>query len=246
MNSSRLIAAALLASATFSTSSLASETVSAEFTGPGGGQVGLAGSRNQAGQSFTPLVAGELSSLSLSLRINGAGVPNLIVSIFETNSVGLPTGPVLAQSTLTTALPGQYAWFDFDFSGSGLELQAGELYAWTLQSSGEGGYRAETAVGNPYQDGEGLIYFTDGPWEPMADNFIFGQRDVLFVARVGDEAEECAADVNDDQALDIDDFSAFVTAFFADDLAADQDGNDVLDIDDFSSFVSNFFAGCDF
>ncbi|MEN0020822.1 MAG: GC-type dockerin domain-anchored protein, partial [Planctomycetota bacterium] len=55
----------------------------------------------------------------------------------------------------------------------------------------------------------------------------------------------CVADVNGDNVLDIDDFSAFVTAFFANDMRADQDSNRVLDIDDFSAFVSNFFSGCD-
>ncbi|MEN0019867.1 MAG: PQQ-dependent sugar dehydrogenase [Planctomycetota bacterium] len=54
-------------------------------------------------------------------------------------------------------------------------------------------------------------------------------------------ASESSPDVNRDGLLDVDDFSAFVMAFFADDFAADQDDSGVLDIDDFSAFVSRFF-----
>ncbi|MEN0020891.1 MAG: GC-type dockerin domain-anchored protein [Planctomycetota bacterium] len=54
----------------------------------------------------------------------------------------------------------------------------------------------------------------------------------------------CLADVDRSGTLDIDDFSAFVSSFFADADVADQDANGVLDIDDFSTFVANFFAGC--
>ncbi|MEN0019960.1 MAG: GC-type dockerin domain-anchored protein [Planctomycetota bacterium] len=57
-------------------------------------------------------------------------------------------------------------------------------------------------------------------------------------------ADECLPDIDESGSLDIDDFSAFVTAFFAGDAKADQNEDGVLDIDDFSRFVTNFFAGC--
>ncbi|MEN0019869.1 MAG: hypothetical protein AAF747_03185 [Planctomycetota bacterium] len=51
----------------------------------------------------------------------------------------------------------------------------------------------------------------------------------------------CPADQDLNGLLDIDDFSAFVTNFFAGSRRADVDDNDALDIDDFSGFVSTFF-----
>ncbi|MEN0020048.1 MAG: GC-type dockerin domain-anchored protein [Planctomycetota bacterium] len=54
-------------------------------------------------------------------------------------------------------------------------------------------------------------------------------------------ARPIAPDVNHDGVLSIDDFSAFVAAFFADDFAADANFDGVLNIDDFSAFVTAFF-----
>ncbi|MEN0019264.1 MAG: PA14 domain-containing protein [Planctomycetota bacterium] len=61
-----------------------------------------------------------------------------------------------------------------------------------------------------------------------------------------DDCDDCvnAADVNRDGLLDIDDFTGFVTGFFAGELATDVNGDGLLDIDDFSEFVSRFFEGC--
>ncbi|MEN0020049.1 MAG: GC-type dockerin domain-anchored protein [Planctomycetota bacterium] len=49
-------------------------------------------------------------------------------------------------------------------------------------------------------------------------------------------------DVNHDGVLDIDDFSAFVQAFFNVEAKADANFDGVLNIDDFSAFVQAFFA----
>ncbi|MEN0021495.1 MAG: S8 family serine peptidase, partial [Planctomycetota bacterium] len=57
----------------------------------------------------------------------------------------------------------------------------------------------------------------------------------------GTDGRLCPADMNHDGMLDIDDFSAFVTSFFATDPWADTDRNGSLDIDDFSTFVQSFF-----
>ncbi|MEN0019868.1 MAG: trypsin-like peptidase domain-containing protein [Planctomycetota bacterium] len=57
---------------------------------------------------------------------------------------------------------------------------------------------------------------------------------------------DCPPDQNGDDSLDIDDFSAFVTNFFATSDAADVNGDGSLDIDDFSDFVSFFFAPAQF
>ncbi|MEN0020098.1 MAG: S8 family serine peptidase [Planctomycetota bacterium] len=74
--------------------------------------------------------------------------------------------------------------------------------------------------------------------EAAVDNFVVTEL-------VCNETEPtCAPDVNADGVLNIDDFSAFVTAFFDADMAADINGDDVLDIDDFSAFVTEFFNGC--
>ncbi|MEN0019793.1 MAG: choice-of-anchor tandem repeat NxxGxxAF-containing protein [Planctomycetota bacterium] len=70
-----------------------------------------------------------------------------------------------------------------------------------------------------------------------------GGASALLVADI--RANPCPADVNADEVLDIDDFSAFVTSFFAGSSSADQNADGELDIDDFSAFVTNFFAGCD-
>ncbi|MEN0020892.1 MAG: EF-hand domain-containing protein, partial [Planctomycetota bacterium] len=69
--------------------------------------------------------------------------------------------------------------------------------------------------------------------------------DLVYLGDFGvDLLVTCVADVDRSGTLDIDDFSGFVSSFFADEDVADQDANGVLDIDDFSSFVMNFFAGC--
>lgn len=94
-----------------------------------------------------------------------------------------------------------------------------------------------------------------GVWSAEGDFVIVGADAAVIrlIDASGDEAGSpseyaieliCQPDVNGDGALDIDDFSDFVSAFFAGSTRADQNVDGLLDIDDFSAFVSGFFAGC--
>jgi hypothetical protein len=195
-------------------SSALADEVTAEFLGPGGGQVGLAGTFNQVGQSFTALVGGEVTTVDLSLKDNGTGLSNLHLSIFETDLSGLPTGSALGQADLAVTLPEEYEWFTFDFSSAGIALDAGTLYALLLNSDpGDAGYRAETTLTgvDGYQDGRGLIYFTGGPWEHMGDNFIFGERDVLFSVSV--ESGAPSPDLDGNGTVDVNDLLILLGAW---------------------------------
>ncbi|MEN0021095.1 MAG: EF-hand domain-containing protein, partial [Planctomycetota bacterium] len=61
------------------------------------------------------------------------------------------------------------------------------------------------------------------------------------VIPIGSTGTPCPPDQNEDNVLDIDDFSAFVQNFFAGDTLADVNDDGSLDIDDFSDFVAFFF-----
>ncbi|MEN0021146.1 MAG: GC-type dockerin domain-anchored protein [Planctomycetota bacterium] len=93
------------------------------------------------------------------------------------------------------------------------------------------------SISSMSRDAAGLPRSVDDPAAPNASNASF-----IDIGAV--ERQPCAPDINRDGVLDIDDFSAFVNAFFASDLVADVNRDNSLDIDDFSSFVSSFFAGC--
>ncbi|MEN0021332.1 MAG: GC-type dockerin domain-anchored protein, partial [Planctomycetota bacterium] len=57
---------------------------------------------------------------------------------------------------------------------------------------------------------------------------------------------DCPPDQNEDNVLDIDDFSVFVQNFFAGNTLADVNDDGSLDIDDFSDFVAFFFNSSQF
>jgi hypothetical protein len=59
-----------------------------------------------------------------------------------------------------------------------------------------------------------------------------------------DSLSYCRADINDDLALNVLDFVAFINAYAGGDLRADVDGNGVLNILDFTAFINQFVAGC--
>ncbi|MGP1273681.1 MAG: choice-of-anchor B family protein [Phycisphaerales bacterium] len=65
-------------------------------------------------------------------------------------------------------------------------------------------------------------------------------RLVSFVCEVAD----CPADVNGNGIADPGDFTAWVTAYNANDPAADQNGDGAVDPSDFTAWVSNYNAGC--
>ncbi|MEL6796404.1 MAG: GC-type dockerin domain-anchored protein [Planctomycetota bacterium] len=82
-----------------------------------------------------------------------------------------------------------------------------------------------------------------GPIEPMANNFIYGDRDVLFVVRVSD-GPDCLADVNGDGSLTPGDFNAWVLAFNNQSSGCDQNGDGACTPGDFNAWVLNFNNGC--
>ena len=56
--------------------------------------------------------------------------------------------------------------------------------------------------------------------------------------------DSCAADLNGDGVLDLDDVSTFIAGFTGGDPIADLDGNGVFDLSDISAFVAAFLDGC--
>lgn len=160
--------------------------VTAEFLGPTNGQIGLGGPNNNAGQTFTPTIGGAFDSLDLFLRLNGATPVTLTVSLWNVGGDGLPTGTPIAEAAIATSLTETFEWYTFDFSASGVVFDAGVQYAFTTRSeSGDGGYLLATSTGNNYTDGRGIVSFGEtAPYQFMGSNFIVGERDALFVARV--------------------------------------------------------------
>ncbi|MEN0019545.1 MAG: GC-type dockerin domain-anchored protein [Planctomycetota bacterium] len=68
--------------------------------------------------------------------------------------------------------------------------------------------------------------------------------DVAAMVFADGQLPSCPPDQDLSGVLDIDDFSAFVSNFFAGDPIADVNADGNLDIDDFSDFVAGFFQGC--
>ncbi|TVQ31417.1 MAG: PEP-CTERM sorting domain-containing protein [Phycisphaeraceae bacterium] len=160
--------------------------VTAEFLGPRNGQFGAAGPNNQGGQTFTTLVGGELLTIDLFLRRNADQPVTMTLELWDLNASGLPTGTPLAEAVLETTLTEDWTWRTFDFSASGFVLDEQTSYAFTTRSeSGDGGYLLGTATGNNYNGGRGIVKLgATASWGFMGNNFIFGERDVLFTANV--------------------------------------------------------------
>ncbi|MEO1718086.1 MAG: GC-type dockerin domain-anchored protein [Planctomycetota bacterium] len=219
-------------------------TTTAEYLGPGNGLAGSAGERNRFGQSFLATESGDIVSIDLRMRRNGADPATVIVTVFDADTIGVPTGEALGAAQLPVTLTPDFEWYTIDFSGAGVSLEAGLSYAMIVSSiSGDGGYLLETARPGGYADGTGLVSLAGGPIEPMANNFIYGDRDVLFVVRVSD-GPDCLADVNGDGSLTPGDFNAWVLAFNNQGSTCDQNGDGACTPGDFNAWVLNFNNGC--
>jgi hypothetical protein len=87
-----------------------------------------------------------------------------------------------------------------------------------------------------------------GPYDPYTGDFTLvdiAGLDVQTLLRVTPSVQPaCPADFNGDGNLDILDFIAFQTAFFAQDPGADCNDDVALDILDFVCFQGEFVAGC--
>ncbi|MEM8756675.1 MAG: GC-type dockerin domain-anchored protein [Planctomycetota bacterium] len=232
-----------LSCAAWTSPAAASDIVTAEFLGPGNGLAGSAGVRNRFGQSFTATVDGIVSSIDLSIRRNGADPATVTVTLFETDGSGLPAGSPLGSAALPVTLTPDFEWYTVDFTGTDVSLVSGMLYAFMVNSvSGDGGYLLETARPGPYADGEGLVSIAESPIEPMADSFIYGDRDVLFSVKVVDG--ECVADINGDGVADGSDFFAWVNAFNTQAPQCDVNGDTECTSADFFAWVNAFGQGC--
>ncbi|MEO1535859.1 MAG: GC-type dockerin domain-anchored protein [Planctomycetota bacterium] len=223
---------------------VAQGTVTAEYLGPGNGLAGSAGEFNRFGQSFLATESGGIGSIDLRMRRNGAYPATVIVTVFQAAADGVPTGDALGSAQLPVTLTPDFEWYTIDFAGAGVTLERDLSYAMIVSSiSGDGGYLLETARPGGYADGTGLVSIAGGPIEPMADNFIYGDRDVLFVVRVEDTTT-CLADVNGDGVANPADFNAWVIAFNNQAPECDQNGDDLCNPADFNAWVINFNDGC--
>ncbi len=71
-----------------------------------------------------------------------------------------------------------------------------------------------------------------------------GQREMTPGTYITSAPVACAADVDANGVLNIDDVDAFVDAFVGGVLLVDFDANGVLNIDDVDAFVESFLSGC--
>jgi hypothetical protein len=75
-------------------------------------------------------------------------------------------------------------------------------------------------------------------------NFIAGYAMIAATVRDATVVDECAADFNNDDLVNSQDFFDFLTAFFATAPNADFNGDMVINSQDFFDFLKAFFAGC--
>ncbi len=77
--------------------------------------------------------------------------------------------------------------------------------------------------------------------------FSYGPKDEgLLLIDIPDATNpsECAADFNEDSALDTTDLFSFLSAFFSQHAAADFNGNGTIEVPDLFAYLSAYFAGC--
>jgi hypothetical protein len=87
----------------------------------------------------------------------------------------------------------------------------------------------------------GIIMLHDAAGNDLTSVPSFGTPQAF--VRIGG-GDTCAADFNNDELVNSQDFFDFLTAFFATDPAADFNGDDVINSQDFFDFLTAFFAGC--
>ncbi|MEM8955877.1 MAG: choice-of-anchor R domain-containing protein [Verrucomicrobiota bacterium] len=124
-------------------------------------------------QTFTPLVAGILDGIGVTLTENGVLPPSVTVTITETSS-GQPSGTLGSAIISAPALTNTATLFTADFSGQGINLNTGTLYAIVLSPSPPGGYSWNGD--NPGSYAGGNYFFSNDAGSNWNDSTIEADR----------------------------------------------------------------------
>jgi hypothetical protein len=122
-------------------------------------------------QTFTPLHGGELLTIYVALAHNGPILPNQVIIDFRETVAGLPSSSVLASASVDGSLlwgvePSAPLLLGADFTGSGIDLIAGSVYAFSLRIDGPG---AAAGAGSGGYDGGSVFTSPDlgATWTPQ-------------------------------------------------------------------------------
>lgn len=130
-----------------------------------------------ATQTFTVGTSGVLTRIEVMVDPRGTPLLDLVLELRATSG-GVPTGPVLARSSVPP-FAGPNPLVAFDLAPYNLSVTAGSLLAFTLRSFASGGndYLMRGVPGNTYLAGEMTNstggFPVGGPWDAIFTTYIF-------------------------------------------------------------------------
>jgi hypothetical protein len=157
---------------------------------------GISGTVHHA-QTFTVGISGTLDSVDI--LISQFGTPNDLLFDIRDTAGGVPlesdATTLAAVSVQPTEVPGSQTWVSVDVSSFNVAVQAGDVLAIVLRTSGAGGYQWGAEQGNPYPGG--APYFRNpGP------SWTLQTEDSGFRTYVTQEASHLFIAVPDNRFLD--------------------------------------------
>ncbi|MEM9081896.1 MAG: choice-of-anchor R domain-containing protein [Verrucomicrobiota bacterium] len=125
-------------------------------------------------QTFTPLVAGILDGISVSLSESGTPLPSSVtVALYDTN-LGQPSNELATATILAPALTSTPTLFTADFSSQNINLNTSDLYAIVLSPSPSGPY--SWRGDNPGSYDGGNYFFSNNSGINWNDSFMDEDR----------------------------------------------------------------------
>ena len=152
------------------------------------GFLGIGGdSEQKLAQSFTVGVDGDLAGLRLPIA--GCGSGELVITLREMAG-GTPTGPVVRTLTVPPSdVPFSYSGFTDFFFAAPVAVTAGDVYAFTVETVGDGSFcsYATPPGGELYSRGQGFFDARPNPPGWLAfKGFPTGPQDLPFYTLMDD------------------------------------------------------------
>ena len=122
-------------------------------------------------ESFTATLGGLVESVEVHVKGDASAPTSIVVDLYATGAGGVPTSLVGSGVIAAPTLTSSPAWLSADFTGSGVVLASGGVYALRPRPGSAGGFTIDGSVADTYAGGQAWSSIDNGAlWSAYENN----------------------------------------------------------------------------